>query len=95
MVESRLHSCLVRLYEGRELSVNDTVIANFCSEPLDALDRRIQPLLADGELLPLRMPAGQTREVRLSLVSKDLSSNSRELNALADLLGANYGVAAI
>jgi DNA-binding transcriptional LysR family regulator len=56
---------------------------------------RIRPCLEDGELLPLRMPAGQTREVRLSLVSKDLSSSSRELNALADLLGANSGVAAI
>jgi DNA-binding transcriptional LysR family regulator len=56
---------------------------------------RIQPCLEDGELRPLRMSAGQTREVRLSLVSKDLSSRSRELNALADLLGANRGVEAI
>ena len=95
MVESRLHSCLVRLYEGRELSVNDTVIANFCSEPLDALDRRIQPLLADGELLPLRMPAGQIREVRLSLLCRDLSFSSRELSAVADLLGVNRGVEAV
>ena len=56
---------------------------------------RIQPCLEDGELLPLRMPAGQTREVRLSLVCKDLTSSSRELNALADLLGVNRGVEAI
>jgi DNA-binding transcriptional LysR family regulator len=56
---------------------------------------RIQPCLEDGELLPLHMPAGQTREVRLSLASKDLSSSSRELNALADLLGIGRGLEAI
>jgi DNA-binding transcriptional LysR family regulator len=56
---------------------------------------RIQHCLEDGELLPLRMPAGQTREVRLNLVCKDLSSGSRELNALAGLLGVNRGVEAI
>jgi DNA-binding transcriptional LysR family regulator len=56
---------------------------------------RIQPYLLEGELLPLRMPAGQAREVRLSLVCKDLSSSSRELNALADLLGVNRGVETI
>ena len=41
------------------------------------------------------MPAGQTKEVRLSLVCKGLSSSSRELNALADLLGVNRGVEVI
>jgi DNA-binding transcriptional LysR family regulator len=56
---------------------------------------RIRPCLEDGELLPLRMPAGQTREVRLSLVCKDLNSSSRELNALAELLGVNRGVESI
>jgi DNA-binding transcriptional LysR family regulator len=56
---------------------------------------RIQPYLEDGELLPLRMPAGQTREVRLSLVCRDLSSSSRELNALANLLGVNRAAEAI
>jgi DNA-binding transcriptional LysR family regulator len=56
---------------------------------------RIQPYLRDGELLPLHIPAGQTREVRLSIVCKDLSSSSRELNALADLLGVNRPVEAI
>ncbi len=53
---------------------------------------RIQSCLEDGELLPLRMMVGQTRDVRLSVVCKDSSSSNRELNALADLLGANRGV---
>ncbi|MGA2182335.1 MAG: LysR family transcriptional regulator [Bryobacteraceae bacterium] len=56
---------------------------------------RIQPHLQDGELLPLHIPAGQTRQVRLSIVCKDLSTSSRELNALADLLGLNRPVEAI
>ncbi len=56
---------------------------------------RIQSCLEDGELLPLRMPAGQSRAVRLSLVCRDLSSSSREVNALADLLGINRGLEAI
>lgn len=38
MVESQLHSCLVRLYSAREPSVNGKVIANSRSEPLDAID---------------------------------------------------------
>jgi DNA-binding transcriptional LysR family regulator len=47
--------------------------------------------LATGELRPLHLPAGGTREVRLNLVCKDLSSLSREVNVLADLLGFNCG----
>jgi len=50
---------------------------------------RIQPHLDSGELLPVRMPVGGTREVRLSIVCKDLSPRFRELNSLADLLGIN------
>jgi DNA-binding transcriptional LysR family regulator len=49
----------------------------------------IQPFLDSGELLTLRMPVGGTREVRLSLVCKDLSPRLRELHALAELLGIN------
>ena len=49
----------------------------------------IQADLANGELLPLRLPAGGAREVRLNLVYKDLSSLSREVNVLAELLGFN------
>ncbi len=56
---------------------------------------RIQPCLENGELLPLGMAAGQTREVRLGLVSKDLNSSSPELNALAGLLGIHRGVEAV
>ncbi len=50
---------------------------------------RIQPYLDSGELLPLRMPVGGTREVRLSVISKDLSPRHRELHALAELFGIN------
>ena len=50
---------------------------------------RIQPYLDSGELLPLRMPVGGSREVRLNVVCKDLSPRLRELNALAELLGIN------
>ena len=46
---------------------------------------RIQPYLDSGELLPLRMPLGGTREVRLNIICKDVSLRSRELNALAKL----------
>jgi DNA-binding transcriptional LysR family regulator len=48
---------------------------------------RIQSYLDSGELLPLRMPVGGTREVRLNIICKDLSPGSRELNALAESLG--------
>jgi len=53
---------------------------------------RIQPNLDEGELLALRMPTGQSREVRLNIVCKDLSSSSREVNALAEILGINRGL---
>ena len=48
---------------------------------------RIESDLNDGDLLPLGLPTGGTREVRLNLVCKDLSSLSREVNVLADLVG--------
>lgn len=48
---------------------------------------RIHPYLESGELLPLEMPVGGTREVRLNMVCKDSSSSSRELKVLAELLG--------
>lgn len=50
---------------------------------------RIQHYLDSGELLPLRMPAGGARPVRINLSCKDLTSSSRELNTLAELLGMN------
>jgi DNA-binding transcriptional LysR family regulator len=49
----------------------------------------IQPYLDSGELLPLRMAVGGVREVRLSVICKDLSPHLQELNALAELLGIN------
>ncbi len=48
---------------------------------------RIQSDLAAHELVPLRLPVGGAREVRLNLVCKDISSLSREVNVLAELLG--------
>lgn len=53
---------------------------------------RIQNDLNDGTLTPLHLTAGGIREVRLNLVCKDLDSGSRELNALAELLGLNREV---
>lgn len=50
---------------------------------------RIQPCLDNGELLPLRLPVGGTREVRLNVICKDLSPRLRELNVLAGLFGIN------
>jgi len=41
------------------------------------------------------MPVGGTREVRLNLVCKDSNLDSREMNALADLLGMNDEAQAI
>lgn len=56
---------------------------------------RVQSYLEEGELLPLRLSVGQTREVRLNIVCRDLTSSSLELNSLADLLGINGGVETI
>lgn len=50
---------------------------------------RIESELATGELCPLSLAAGGTREVRLNLVCKGPGSFSREANALAELLGMN------
>jgi DNA-binding transcriptional LysR family regulator len=48
---------------------------------------RIQAELDKGDFVPLPLPAGQTREVRLNLVCRELSASSVETNALAELLG--------
>jgi hypothetical protein len=50
---------------------------------------RIQPHVKSREIRPLRFPVGGTREVRLNLVCKDASPGSRELTALAELLGVD------
>jgi len=50
---------------------------------------RIQAELDKGDFVPLILPAGQTREVRLSLVSRDMNASNTEMNALADLLGVS------
>jgi DNA-binding transcriptional LysR family regulator len=48
---------------------------------------RIQQHLDKGELKPLGIAVGGEREVRLNLISRDLSAGERELNVLAELLG--------
>jgi DNA-binding transcriptional LysR family regulator len=68
----------------------DAVRSGLCFGWLPAY--RIQSDVPAGELPPLRLPAGGTRDVRLNLVCKDLSSLSREVNVLADLLGFNRSV---
>jgi DNA-binding transcriptional LysR family regulator len=50
---------------------------------------RIRTHMESGEFAALRMPVGGTREVRLNLVCKDSNPGSREVNALAELLGMN------
>jgi DNA-binding transcriptional LysR family regulator len=50
---------------------------------------RIQPEIDNCNLVELALPAGQTREVRLNLVCRDLSASLSEVHALAELLGMN------
>lgn len=63
----------------------DAVRSGFCFGWLPMY--RIQSHLNSGELVLLRLPAGRVREVRLNLVCKDLDSSSREVHAMAELLG--------
>jgi DNA-binding transcriptional LysR family regulator len=49
----------------------------------------IESELKSGELAPLNLSMGGTREVRLNLVCKDPSFISNEVAALAELLGMN------
>jgi DNA-binding transcriptional LysR family regulator len=48
---------------------------------------RIQSELERGQFVPLPLPAGKTRDVRLNLVCRDVSGSNSEANALAELLG--------
>lgn len=68
----------------------DAVRSGLCFGWLPAY--RIESDLASSEMLPIRLPAGGSREVRLNLVCKDHSSLSREVNVLADLLGFSRGL---
>jgi len=56
---------------------------------------RVQTYMESAEFLPLQMPVGGTREVRLNLVCKDSNPGSREVTALAELLGMNRDVQTI
>jgi DNA-binding transcriptional LysR family regulator len=51
---------------------------------------RIQSEIDRGDFVELPLPAGQTRDVRLNLVCRDLSLSNSEANALAELLGINH-----
>lgn len=68
----------------------DAVRSGLCFGWLPA--HRIASDMETGELGPLRLSAGGTREVRLNLVRKDHTHLSREVNVLADLLGFNRGI---
>lgn len=48
---------------------------------------RIQSEIDSGDFVVLPLPAGNTREIRLNLVCRDLSASNSEVNALAELLG--------
>jgi DNA-binding transcriptional LysR family regulator len=50
---------------------------------------RIQSEIDKGDFVALPLTTGQTREVRLNLVCRDLSASNSEANALAELLGMN------
>ena len=48
---------------------------------------RVQDELDRGEFVPVPLAVGQTREVRLNLVCRDMAEGSAEVSALAELLG--------
>ena len=48
---------------------------------------RIQSELDSGIFVPLPLHTGQSREVRLNIVCRDLIASNAEVNALAELLG--------
>ena len=50
---------------------------------------RIAREMESGEFVELPLYAGQTRDVRLNLVCRDLKASNAETNALAELLGIN------
>ena len=56
---------------------------------------RIQSEIDRRDFVELPLPAGQTREVRLNLVCKDLSISNSEVNALAGLPGMSRNVETI
>lgn len=68
----------------------DAVRSGLCFGWLPAY--RIQSDLSFGDLVPIALPAGDTRYVRLNLVCKDVNTLSREVNVLADLLGFSRGM---
>lgn len=55
----------------------------------------IQQEMADRELVPLQLRVGDTRNVVLNLIWKDLGPVQPEISALAELLGSSGGVAEV
>ncbi len=68
----------------------DAVRSGFCFGWLPVY--RIQPCFDARELLPRRFSVGTTREVRLHIICRDVSPVSRELTALAELLGIDRDI---
>jgi DNA-binding transcriptional LysR family regulator len=68
-------------------SAIDTVRSGLCFGWLPKY--RIESELKTGEIAPLNLSVGGTREVRLNLVCKDPSSISHEVTTLVELLGMN------
>lgn len=71
-------------------SAIEAVLSGMCFGWLPAY--RVAPQLNSGELVPLGLPLGGERLVRLFLVTKDVEAARPEKNFLADLLGANRDV---
>jgi DNA-binding transcriptional LysR family regulator len=65
----------------------DTVRSGLCFGWLPQY--RVESELQTGEFVPLNLPVGGSREVRLNLVCKDPSSLNHEVSVLTDLLGMN------
>jgi DNA-binding transcriptional LysR family regulator len=71
-------------------SAIDTVRSGLCFGWLPKY--RIESELKTGEIAPLNLSLGGTREVHLNLVCNDPSSISHEVTTLAELLGLNREV---
>lgn len=65
----------------------DAVRCGFCFGWLPAY--QIQQALNSGEIIPLRMPTGCERRVRLNIICTDPNTMSQEVLVLAEMLGMN------
>ncbi|HKV24016.1 MAG TPA: LysR family transcriptional regulator [Candidatus Acidoferrum sp.] len=80
-----------RIPSQRSLNVNtieaavDAVRSSLCFGWLPVY--RVQPYIDTGELVPLELPVGGTRNARFHLVCRDLDSSNHAQTCLAELLG--------